>query len=375
MRIQLRKERTQKSVDLSLALDRKLASYLAASATIGAVVASDATAIVVSSTAVQTVGVNGVASIDFNSDGQTDFQIDHDRVDLTPQGGSIVDYLQIDKNDINGEANPLAFDPAPNQTFSATPFQDGATPRNDATNAAYVVSQPPGQGSYLYPSALILGAEIGPSQIYDFQEGDNVFGSGDWGRLNRLIDEDHGQVDMLLGGRPADGVVVPTNTPQFLGVQGQTRYLGVRMDLNNVFTGNTPQDFTYGWIGIKITNEADATGEVVGWGYETQPGVSILAGDLAPGTPGDYNGNGKVDAADYVLWRNGGPLQNETETLGSVTSEDYTAWRASFGNPPGAGSGIGAGLTPVPEPSSLLLSLGTGFAVAGAYFWRKIRGK
>ena len=76
-------------------------------------------------------------------------------------------------------------------------------------------------------------------------------------------------------------------------------------------------------------------GEVVGWGYETQPGVSILAGDLAPGTPGDYNGNGKVDGADYVVWRNGGPLQNETFTPGSTTPEDYTAWRASFGNPPG----------------------------------------
>ena len=29
------------------------------------------------------------------------------------------------------------------------------------------------------------------------------------------------------------------------------------------------------------------------------------------GVPGDYNGNGIVDAGDYVLWRKGGTLQND----------------------------------------------------------------
>ena len=36
-----------------------------------------------------------------------------------------------------------------------------------------------------------------------------------------------------------------------------------------------------------------------------------LAGPRPPGVSGDYNGNGVVDMADYVLWRNGGPLQND----------------------------------------------------------------
>ena len=38
----------------------------------------------------------------------------------------------------------------------------------------------------------------------------------------------------------------------------------------------------YGWIGVRITNEANATGEVVGWGYETLAGVPILAGTAVP---------------------------------------------------------------------------------------------
>jgi hypothetical protein len=71
------------------------------------------------------------------------------------------------------------------------------------------------------------------------------------------------------------------------------------------------------------------------------------------GVPGDYNGNGTVDAADYVLWRKGGPLQNEVDTPGTVNAADYTAWRARFGNITGSGSGLEG--TAVPEASTLAL--------------------
>jgi hypothetical protein len=78
--------------------------------------------------------------------------------------------------------------------------------------------------------------------------------------------------------------------------------------------------------------------------------------------PGDYNNNGRVDAADYALWRKGGPLANEVDNPGTVNVADYTAWRARFGNP-GSGSGSGAGSgdprttasAAVPEPAGLLL--------------------
>jgi hypothetical protein len=68
-----------------------------------------------------------------------------------------------------------------------------------------------------------------------------------------------------------------------------------------------------------------------------------------PGVPGDFNGNNVVDAADYVLWRNGGPLMNDP-TMG-VQSEDYNFWRARFGRTSASG---GAVLTGVPEPSGIL---------------------
>ena len=76
---------------------------------------------------------------------------------------------------------------------------------------------------------------------------------------------------------------------------------------------------------------------------------------VVAGVAGDYNGNGTVDAADYVLWRAGGPLQNEVATPGMVTAEDYTEWRARFGNT--AGSGGASGTDAVPEPASFALAM------------------
>ncbi len=74
------------------------------------------------------------------------------------------------------------------------------------------------------------------------------------------------------------------------------------------------------------------------------------------GLPGDYNANGTVDAADYVLWRNGGPLENEVATIGQVTLEDYTEWRTRFGTMAGGGASLGISGA-VPEPSCLALGL------------------
>jgi autotransporter-associated beta strand protein len=62
--------------------------------------------------------------------------------------------------------------------------------------------------------------------------------------------------------------------------------------------------------------------------------------------PGDYNLDGKVDAADYVTWRLN-PAAHGSDPAG------YNTWRANFGAP-GSGSGASANAA-VPEPSTLLL--------------------
>ena len=84
----------------------------------------------------------------------------------------------------------------------------------------------------------------------------------------------------------------------------------------------------------------------------------IAPGAVAPSLPGDYNGNGVVDAADYVAWRKNlnmaATLPNDT-TPGFVSSEDYGVWRSNFGRTlAGAGAAERAA---IPEPGGVVLLL------------------
>jgi hypothetical protein len=75
----------------------------------------------------------------------------------------------------------------------------------------------------------------------------------------------------------------------------------------------------------------------------------------APQLP-DYNDNGKVDAADYVLWRKGSPLADgNNDSLVNIL--DFNLWRANFGAvvPPGAGAGSGGSAVPEPATSALVI--------------------
>jgi hypothetical protein len=80
---------------------------------------------------------------------------------------------------------------------------------------------------------------------------------------------------------------------------------------------------------------------------------------------GDFNDDGKVDAADYVIWRMNetanNPLPNDDGL--ATQAERFDLWRANFGEMemPGGGSG-GA----VPEPAAaLLLMIGGCLACMG----------
>ncbi len=84
---------------------------------------------------------------------------------------------------------------------------------------------------------------------------------------------------------------------------------------------------------------------------------------VAPGLPGDYNLNGVVDAADYVLFRK---FHGTSNTLpndpigGTIGTAQYDTWQTNFGAANSAGSG--SAIVPVPEPATgalLLLGLVT----------------
>jgi hypothetical protein len=80
----------------------------------------------------------------------------------------------------------------------------------------------------------------------------------------------------------------------------------------------------------------------------------------SPGLAGDYNEDGVVDAADYVLWRKnvGAPtLPNRGQGIsGDVGEEDYNVWRARFGESAANGADFGASSAAVPEPNGAVLA-------------------
>src|SRR5262249_2682872 len=80
-------------------------------------------------------------------------------------------------------------------------------------------------------------------------------------------------------------------------------------------------------------------------------GDETLAGIVVYQIPGDFNGDGAVNAADYAVWRTG------LATL--YTSGDYNDWRTHFGlSLAGSFGGSSAGFsanTAVPEPKNLAL--------------------
>jgi hypothetical protein len=82
------------------------------------------------------------------------------------------------------------------------------------------------------------------------------------------------------------------------------------------------------------------------------------------GVAGDYNNNGVVDAADYVLWRKGGSLQNEGRSVGIIDQQDYNFWKARIGAT-SSGSGLAsAAMSSVPEPTTVELVVIAIFSMA-----------
>lgn len=240
----------------SASLDNRLAAY--AAATTGVVAASAAStseAVVIGNNDVIPFGINESVPIDLNGDGEIDFEIDHDRVDLN---GTDLDFLQIDKNDQVG------------LTLPGTQFPDAGDP---GTNETHEYLTDVGDN---YPIALSLGDSIGPASPgkWEFQETDTYNSmTGTFRRSNRLIDEDNGQLDIDAG----NTIETHTDTPNWLGLNGEVGYLGLRIDFNN--SGGLQN---YGWVGVRITNEDDATGEIVGFAYNDTPGAPISAGSLVP---------------------------------------------------------------------------------------------
>ncbi|WP_425395232.1 DUF1553 domain-containing protein [Aeoliella sp.] len=105
---------------------------------------------------------------------------------------------------------------------------------------------------------------------------------------------------------------------------------------------------------------------------ESEPMMGIVVfgdlPDLTPGLDGDFNGDGFVNLADYVVWRNnlGAPdesvINNVGDGLNGVDAADYHLWKVRFGE--ALSAALETNETQVPEPSTSLLCLVTFAAIA-----------
>jgi hypothetical protein len=82
----------------------------------------------------------------------------------------------------------------------------------------------------------------------------------------------------------------------------------------------------------------------------------LTVDDPTASLPGDYNRDGKVDAADYGLWRK---TLNQSVTQGTgadgdhdgiITQADYNIWRQHYAS--SSGSGASLATVSVPEGDS-----------------------
>jgi hypothetical protein len=95
----------------------------------------------------------------------------------------------------------------------------------------------------------------------------------------------------------------------------------------------------------------------------------MLVVELVP-ISGDYNGDGAVDAADYVVWRksvdqSGVGLPADGDMSGAVGAGDYTVWARNFRNDlaDGLGSATDEFAAAVPEPGAHVIMLLAGFVL------------
>jgi hypothetical protein len=132
---------------------------------------------------------------------------------------------------------------------------------------------------------------------------------------------------------------------------------------------------------------------MLGWADSSDSGSTWFGTDAYPlqysvvsgvQVPGDYNGDGIIDAADYTVWRDtlgqsGSGLAADGDGDGIIGQADYDWWVLKFGSGGASGAGSGAaaaGLTgcamATPEPSTAALLI---VAAAGVFWTRHLHAQ
>lgn len=174
---------------------------------------------------------------------------------------------------------------------------------------------------------------------------DALFSQNATGILNiELGGTGNGQYDRLVVGTSAvlNGFVSASYVNGFVPAIGDTFTILTATTVNNAGVIElAPQDVPYYQLIVNANNVQ----------------LRVLALEPTGGLIGDYNSDGKVDAADYTVWRDklgsSAVLPNrDPANSGNVSAADYNSWKSHFGQMAGAGS---LDVAAVPEPASALM--------------------
>jgi hypothetical protein len=151
------------------------------------------------------------------------------------------------------------------------------------------------------------------------------------------------------------------NTPPRAGGLGQVdTWFAARQNADGPFVSvmniGAPINSTFSDGGFVVSSDWPANGAMVYFASNrnggpgtpgTSGGTNLWQATWMAILDGDYNGDGTVNAADYVVWRKG---------LGTTyTEDDYEAWRANFGaESSGMEAGSGAAGYPLGASAELL---------------------
>jgi hypothetical protein len=148
-----------------------------------------------------------------------------------------------------------------------------------------------------------------------------------------------------------------------VAISGNTAIVGGvgKAYLFDVTTGQELMKLTPDPVSVSVEVAIDGDTAIVGnrsSGYGGSPSTRgpgaayVFDVSRGPALPGDFNNDSTVDAADYIVWRNG---------LGTTyTQSDYNTWRANFGHSAAgavavADSFANVGSANIPEPTGVAL--------------------
>jgi uncharacterized protein YjbI with pentapeptide repeats len=252
--------------------------------------------------------------------------------------------------------------------------------RNDLTGADFAGHT---LTTATFSSATLAGADLSAADARGAADLDLT------GAATTNLIRPNGQIEGLNLGGPGRLVVrdyggfsvLPITVNEHVSMNGGT----LRIELDEFFQskiGFTPGipvtldgtlELAFG-AGINVLNQVGQTFDLFDWTGVTPSGEFVIVSphtwDLANlyttgevtltavyELPGDFNGDGAVDAADYVVWRKN-----------SSGQANYDAWRASFGRAlAGSGSAVLSAertAPAVPEPSAVALAAAAALTLA-----------